>query len=244
MHPAIMLFDILFLKAGRCKYWIEKRPLLLILLALLSIFAGCAKPYTPPANFSPLPSGTHITCAHPFSALEAGTLHLRQTVIWKAGERVQVMQGIMLLDGQRKQVRLLGLSEIGIKLFDLTVGGDVHEVHLLAPVLGPARELLARQVAQSVRRVFLTYPEMETAQAFVGPGSVILADHTGDGNLVLECSPPGEPVRRVWSPDQRWEIDLDDYSLMNDITLPGRIVYQDHRAGYVLTIILHEVFEP
>ena len=238
-----MKLDIFSLKAGRCKYWIETRPPLLILLALLSTFAGCAKPYTPPAEFSPLPSGTRVACAHPFSALE-DTLHLRQTVIWEAGERVQVMQGIMLFDGRQKQVRLLGLSEIGIKLFDLTVGRDGHEVHLLAPVLGPTRELLARQVAQSVRRVFLTYPDMETAQAFVGPDAVILTDHTGDGNLVLECLPPGEMVRRVWSPDHRWEADLDDSSRRNDLPLPGRIVYQDHRAGYVLTILLHEVFEP
>ncbi|WP_146164767.1 DUF3261 domain-containing protein [Desulfonatronum sp. SC1] len=216
---------------------------MLILLALLSIFAGCAKPYTPPANFSPLPSGTHIACVHPFSALKT-PLHLRQTVIWEAGDRVQVMQGIMRLDGGQKQVRLLGLSEIGIKLFDVAVGGEGHEVHLLAPVVGSARKLLARQVARSVRRIFLTYPDMATAQAFVGATSVILADHTDDGNQVLECFPPMETALRTWSPDQRWEIDLDDYSLMNDITLPGRIVYQDHRAGYVLTIILHEVFEP
>ncbi|WP_161794874.1 DUF3261 domain-containing protein [Desulfonatronum thioautotrophicum] len=222
---------------------LAERPPLLILLALLSILAGCAKPYTPPKEFSPLPSGAWVACAHPFSDLEV-PLHFRQTVIWEAGDRVQVMQGIMMLDGQRMQVRLLGLSEIGIKLFDMTVDGDQHEVHLLAPVLGPARELLARQVALSVRRIFLTYPDMETARAFAGPDSVILADTLGHGTLVLECFPPGETARRAWSPDQRWEIDLDDYSLMNDLPLPGRIVYQDHRAGYLLTIILHEVFEP
>jgi hypothetical protein len=231
------------LKVVRRFFGIDVFPVLLLLVILLSTSAGCGIPYAPPENFSPLPSGIHIACAHPFSALK-DPLHLRQTVIWEAGERVQVMQGIMLLDGRQKQVRLLGLSEIGIKLFDLTVRGDGHEVHLLAPVLGPARELLARQVARSVRRVFLTYPDMEAAQAFIGPGSVILADHTGDGNLALECSPPGEPARRVWSPDQRWEAKLDDYSRMNDLPLPGRIAYQDHRAGYALTIVLHEVFEP
>lgn len=238
-----MKFVFPFLKAGDCNFWVKKRPTLLILLVFLSSLAGCAKPYTPPINFSPLPVGTRIACAHPFSTL-GDRLHLRQTVIWEAGDRVQVMQGIMLLDGGQKQVRLLGLSEIGIKLFDVTVDGDQHEVHLLAPVLGPARELLARQVALSVRRIFLTYPDMETTRTFVGPDSVILPDTLGHGALVLECFPPAETARRAWSPDQRWEIDLDDYSQMNDLPLPGRILYQDHRAGYALTIILHEVFEP
>jgi len=218
------------------------------LVLCLFLLAGCSQVYTPPAGYLQMPGNaaqgaTDVTwselCRMPWADL-GQPLRLRQTVVWEAGEQSQVMQGMMRLDWPKAQVRIVGLSELGMKLFDLTVDPQAHDVHALSPVLGASRRALAGQVARSVRRIFLPHPAFNEARMYVGPDSALLVQGVGRETVVSACPPQGGLVRHAFSPGMGWEVDFMEYQSLSDILLPTRIEYQDHRGGYRLIMLLHK----
>ncbi len=211
-----------------------------IFLAIL--LTGCSRPYLPPDGYLPHVIPPTDSCLTPWPASETPH-HLRQTVFLETPGQTHVLQGFMILDLDRAEVRIVGLSELGMKLFDLKVTPEGHDILALAPTLGANGERLADQIALSTRRIFLSHRDMADAEAHLGPEDLLLIDRSQGSPMVQTCDPRKGQVRRVYDPKRRWSVDFDAYQPMNGFTGPGRIVYQDHRAGYALTIVLHEVFE-
>ncbi len=211
-------------------------------LSLLLLLTACATPYIPPEGYVPAPSGAVEACKMPWPDSNI-PLRLRQTVSLDAASQHHIIQGVMLLDQNREQVRLVGLSEFGLKLFDLTIRSHDHVQHALSPVLGGMREALAAQIAQSVRRIFLSSQNMDLARIYVRPESTMMVHRQVGETVIHVCAPRDEFPRRIFSSPLHWEANLDEYQFVNDFFFPRRITYQDHRAGYSLVLVLHEVFE-
>lgn len=198
--------------------------------------------YAPSSKYTPAPTGTIAFCRiPPWPALNA-PMRLRQTVFLDVKGQERVMQGFMILDPTREQARLVGMSEFGMKLFDLTITRQDHVTHAMSPILGRMEHILAGLIAQSVRRVFLPFCTACEPEVHVGPDSTLIINRMDGVTVVHECEPQSALLVRTFSPNQGWEIDYADYRATGEQYLPERITYQDHQAGFRLVFLLHEVF--
>ncbi len=210
----------------------------LVLLCILPLLlAGCARPQgggdLPQA--ADLVSGTWVA--------QSATFRVRQSVLFEfRGARIP-MSGLMEVDLEQKTGRLVGMNELGVKFFDLSILPEGHREHFLLPDLAAVPGLPAA-VAEAVRRIFLT-PQpaptdlvrrarngwrLERTDAEGREYSFLLG---GPQPLLLEKSAIGR--------DQSWRVRYDDYRQAGELWLPGRAILQDRRAGYRLTLWLEEM---
>ncbi len=170
-----------------------------------------------------------------------GPVHLRQTVFLDVGEDSRVLQGVMVLD--QEEIRLVGMTEFGMKLFDLSVTRQDHDLHFLSKALGGKGPFLVRMVADSVRRIFLPPWLSSDSEAFHGSQGLLIV-HRLDSRACMahECEPNSGRVTKTSSPSQRWEVDFAGFQASNGYDLPRLITYQDRRAGYSLVLEAHEVY--
>lgn len=179
-----------------------------------------------------------------------GPVHLRQSVFLDFPGDSRVLQGVMVLD--QEEIRLVGMTEFGIKLFDLTIARQDHDLHFVSKALGEKGPVLVRMVADSVRRIFLPprlSPDTNDAKnakdtrAFHGPRGLLIV-HRLDSRacMVHECEQDSGRVTKTFSPRQRWEVSHARFQAANGFELPRLITYHDHRAGYSLVLEVHEVY--
>lgn len=216
-------------------------------LGLTVSLAGCATQYVPPAGYAPAPGSSMEDCTiAPWLAVP-GPVHLRQTVFLDFLDDSRVLQGVMVLD--QEEIRLVGMTEFGIKLFDLIVTRQDHDLHFLSAALGRKGPVLVRMVADSVRRIFLPpllppdTNDAKDAKAFHGPRGLLIVHRLDSRScMVHECEPASGRVTKTFSPRQRWEVSHDRFQTANGFELPRLITYQDRRAGYSLVLEVHEVY--
>lgn len=147
----------------------------------------------------------------------------------------------MVLD--QEEIRLVGMTEFGIKLFDLTITRQGHDLHFVSKALGGKEPFLVRMVADSVRRIFLSPRLSSDTEVFLGSQTLLIV-HRLDSRacMVHECEPDSGRVTKTSSPSQRWEVSHARFQATNGFELPRLIIYQDHRAGYSLTLEVHEAY--
>lgn len=214
----------------------------LALSLVLSLkLTGCASQYVPPPGYDPAPGLSKKACTiAPWLALP-GPVRLRQTVYLDFPGDSRVLQGVMVLD--QEKIRLVGMTEFGIKLFDLTITRQDHDLHFVSKALGGKGPVLVRMVADSVRRIFLPPLLSADVRAFDGPQGLLIV-HRLDSratSMVHECEQDNGRVTKTFSPGQRWEVSHARFQAANGLELPRLITYQDLQAGYSLVMEVHEV---
>jgi hypothetical protein len=207
----------------------------------LALLSGCA----PALPFAPTPAAptrslTVQELIDPVWTREAW--RIRQSVLFEfRGARVP-MAGFMLFDPQAGIARLIGLNEMGVKLFDLEVFPDTFQEHFLLPELGRYPGL-TDAVAESVRRIFLA-PQPEVGDAMHIGGSAYRLGRNVDGRQTLFLfGGPGatllEKSRRGDGED--WRVRYFEYRPAGEFLVPGGILLEDRLAEYRLTLWLEEV---
>ncbi|MFO7728863.1 MAG: DUF3261 domain-containing protein [Desulfonatronovibrio sp.] len=212
------------------------------LIIVLVLLAGCSASYTAPPGYNLISPEKSLSCLPPPWSMPGKAMSLRQTVFIQAGGQSHIVQGLMQIDEQRRKIQILGMSELGMKLFDIEVTHDRYEHNFLSPAMGNRSEALARQVALSVRRIFLTFDPAANFETYVAPESLLMIDRSSDSEMIHECPLDSKILKETSGPGQGWEVTLTDYLDINGVYLPERITYHDQQAGYKLKMILHEVF--
>lgn len=214
-----------------------------LLLFIVLLLPGCAAQYVPPPEYVPAPPGSTESCqASPWSVF-SGPVRLRQTVFLDVRNQSRVMQGFMLLGQNQEEARLVGMSEFGLKLFDLRVTRQDHETLAMSAALGDMQQFLTAWIVDSVRRIFLPFPPASNPETYVGPESMLVVNRLNGTSVVHECASQTGRVLRISCPEQHWEVDYDEYTTMNGLRLPRQITYRDHRAGFHLVLLLNEVLD-
>jgi hypothetical protein len=213
------------------------------LLLLLVLLTGCAGTFTPPPEYSLMPAEKNLTCEPPAWSVAGEPMGLRQTVFLEAGGQTRMVQGLMLIDESRQKVQVMGMSEMGMKIFDVSVTRQGHENHFLSPVMNSRKEDLAGQIALSVRRIFLFFEAINDFNSYAGPESILMVNSQDSKQIVHECPIDGRVLTEAFCADGQWNVKYADHQLINGFYLPARITYHDRRTGYNLTLVLHEVFK-
>lgn len=214
-----------------------------IIGALLLLAGGCAG--VPFAR-------TELTPTLPLSAAQlsggiwsagSGSLLIRQSALFElAGMRVPIA-GVMKLDLAGKSARLVGMNDMGVKLYDISVDAASSQAHFVIPELARYPGF-AEAVAASVRRIFLApHPSPDdalerTSERYLltresGAGGALRFSFGGADAQLLETSCRG--------PAESWRVRYYQYQRRQGRLFPGGIVLDDDRANYRLTLWIESV---
>ncbi|MBP2673540.1 MAG: hypothetical protein H6Q84_380 [Deltaproteobacteria bacterium] len=207
------------------------------LFAALGLLAACGSVPFRPTEAVPTRPATAASLAGGLWTAGKGTYLVRQSVLIEyMGSRVAV-SGVMRLDTVGKTARLVGMDEMGVKWFDLSIDRESTRTNFLLPAL-ERYPRMAGAVGDSVRRIFLD-PEPEATDTLrVDPDRYVLT-RSRDGDCI-RFTLGGEDAqlleKRLRGPSGRWRIRYYEHQPWQGVTVPGGIVLEDRRAGYRLTL--------
>jgi len=211
-------------------------------LALLLV-GGCATARFPETLLTP----THPTSAAALSAglWNAGTesLMVRQSALFELQGMQVPIAGLMKLDLATREARLVGMNEMGVKLYDISVDARASQAHFIIPELAKYPGF-AESVAVSVRRIFLT-PEPGAGDLLeVTPTSYLLS-RPGTSGAKLSFTLGGAEAQLLEKTcrgaAESWRVRYYRYQRSQGRLFPGGIVLDDERAGYRLTLWIESV---
>lgn len=213
-------------------------------LTFLAIFlAGCSAqvPFdrASPVATRPLPLETLL---ENHWLLDTGVYRIRQTGVFRIGWKKIPLEGFAQVDTGQKTVRLVGLSGMGMKLFDLLVSRQTVTVHYMMPQL-EEHPRFAEAVAESVRRIFLA-PQPDRGDVLSRDryrymirrresGGEYRFHFGGREALLLEKEGRGG--------EEDWRVRYFEFRRLENLWVPGGIVLEDEAAGYRLTLWLDEI---
>jgi hypothetical protein len=216
-----------------------------LLGALLMLSGGCATLPFERTELTPVPPSSAAALTGGLWSSSGLKLLVRQSALFELqGMRVP-MVGVMQLDLGRKRARLVGMNDMGVKLYDISVAADSHQAHFVLPELARYPGF-AEAVAASVRRIFLAPNPAADDLLQTAASSYLLSRDNGAcgklrftlggaGNRLLETSCRG--------PLESWRVRYYRYRESPGIFFPGGIVLEDDRAGYRLTLWIESVGE-
>lgn len=225
-----------------------------ISIALLLLLAGCASLPVNPGELAPaLPFAlTELAPALPSTAAaltgglwSAGReiLMVRQSALFELqGMRVPIA-GIMKLDLGARRARLVGMNDMGVKLYDISVDAVSSRTHFVVPELARYPGF-AEAVAASVRRIFLAPAPAADDLLRLAPDSYLLSREDAAGGKLLFTL--GGAQRQLLETSFRgraesWRVRYYQYRTGQGGIFPGGIVLDDRQAGYRLTLWIESV---
>ena len=216
----------------------------LLAAALLLLVSACAPVPFSRTELTPTTPRPATALTESLWSAGSGSLLVRQSALFELqGLRVP-LAGVMKLDLTHKEARLVGMNDMGVKLYDLSVTATTSQTHFLIPELAKYPGF-GEAVALSVRRIFLT-PQPLASDALERTAThYLLTRESGEGGTLrflfggaaaqlLEKSAQG--------PAEAWRVRYYQYQAQAAGTLfPGGIVLDDERAGYRLTLWIESV---
>lgn len=213
-----------------------------LLLTLLLLASGCRTVPFQPTKLVPTRPMTPVQLVDNLWNSGRGAYLIRQSGLFELqGSRTPV-EGVMRLDLDRKEARLVGLNDMGVKLFDLVITRTGSEPRFILPELSrfPA---FTEAVAISVRRMFLSPEPSANDRLVIGDDSYLLT-RSGQG---MDCrfQVGGAAVqlleKQCASPAEEWRVRYYEYQQQSLLLFPRGIVLDDELAGYRLTLWLESV---
>lgn len=206
-------------------------------LAALLLSAACGTVPFRPTEPAPTRPATAASLAGNLWTSGKGTFLVRQSVLMEyMGARV-ALSGVMRLDTGGRTARLVGMDEMGIKWFDLSVDGESTRTNFILPAL-ERYPGMARAVGDSVRWIFLEPEPAGTDSLRIDSDRYVLTRRR-DGETVRFLL-GGEDAQLLEKtcrgPSRRWRIRYYEHRRWQGLSVPGGIVLDDHRAGYRLTL--------
>lgn len=167
---------------------------------------------------------------------------VRQSALFEFQGMRMPLAGVMKLDAGKKSARLVGMNDMGVKLFDLSVDRGGQTAHFVMPELARYPQF-AEAVSGSVRRMFLDPEPSGEDLLAIGADSYRLTRERrghrvdfifgGADRQLLEKSCTG--------PDEHWQVRYFEYRQQGAVPFPWGIILEDKRAGYRLTLWLESV---
>ena len=215
---------------------------LLVGASLLLVSACATVPFTPTELVPTVPRSASALVSGLWSA-GAGNLLIRQSALFELeGMRVPIA-GIMKLDRSAKVARLVGMNDMGVKLYDISVDTVSSQAHFIIPDLARYPGF-AEAVAVSVRRIFLA-PEPAPGDTLERSATnYLLTRENGAGGTLRFMSGGTDALlleKKFRGPAESWQVRFYQYQRQQGQLFPGGIVLDDNRAGYRLTLWIESV---
>lgn len=211
--------------------------------ALLLLMNACATVPFAPTELTPTVPRSAAALSDGLWSSGSGSLMIRQSALFEFGGMRVPIAGIMKLDRSAKVARLVGMNDMGVKLYDISVDAASSQANFIIPDLA-SYPGFAEAVATSVRRIFL-YPE---------PAAGDTLERTKTNYLLTRKDSDGGRTRFVFGgadsqllkkqyrgPAGAWLVRYYQYNRQQGRLFPGGIVLDDDRAGYRLTLWIESV---
>ena len=215
-----------------------KHYLLLLLAAILLMTTACT---TVPFATTELVQTTPLTAAELSGALwnsGAGSLMVRQSALFEfEGARIPIT-GVMKLDLAGKGARLVGMNDMGVKLYDLSIDVISSQAHFIIPDLAKYPGF-SEAVADSVRRIFLSPEPAPDDTVKRTSTNYLLTRKTADGGVIRFALGGADAQlleKSYQGPAQSWRVRYYQFQRHQWQLFPGGILLEDGRAGYRLTL--------
>jgi hypothetical protein len=168
-----------------------------------------------------------------------GSWEIRQSALFELRGAKVPMTGLLALEPGK--ARLVGLNDLGVKLFDLTVTPDGYEENFLLAELGRLPGA-AEAVAASVRRIFLSPAPSPEDRMERSATEIRLSRAEGNRKITFIFGGAEADLRetRVRGGEE-WRARYYNYSPAGGNRIPGGIVLDDSRGKSRLTLWLEEV---
>lgn len=214
----------------------------LLLLALLFLASGCSTvPFAPTQLTPTLPTSSAELCGKLWNS-GTGSLMIRQSALFELeGMRVPIA-GIMKLDLAARSARLVGMNDMGVKLYDISVDRTKSQANFIIPDLARYPGF-AEAVAASVRRIFLEPVPSPGDALTLSPTSYLLTRDSADETLhFLFGGAQAQLLEKSYSGKAgSWRVRYYQYQERQGSLVPGGIVLDDDQARYRLTLWIESV---
>ena len=172
-----------------------------------------------------------------------GSLMIRQSALFEfEGARVPIA-GIMKLDLAGKGARLIGMNDMGVKLYDISVDANSSRANFIIPDLA-SYPGFTEAVADSVRRIFLA-PEPSPDDSVERTSTTYLLTRKRGDDGTIRFTLGGVDAQLLEKSFQgaaeSWQVRYYQYQRQQGLLFPGGILLEDKRAGYRLTLWIESV---
>ncbi|OGU12156.1 MAG: hypothetical protein A2075_09935 [Geobacteraceae bacterium GWC2_58_44] len=219
-----------------------RRPARLLFPLLLLLVSACSTVPFPATELTPAPPRTAAELSGGLWNSGSGSLLIRQSALFELkGMRVPIT-GIMKLDLATRSARLVGMNDMGVKLYDISVDPAKSRANFVVPELA-GYPGFTEAVALSVRRIFLEPVPAADDALTLSRSSYRLSRESADATLgflfggaraqLLEKTCRGKGCS--------WRVRYYQYQQQQGNLFPGGIVLDDDRAGYRLTLWIESV---
>lgn len=210
--------------------------------ALLLLLTGCATVPFQPVELTPTAPRSAAELSAGLWSRSGSKLMLRHSALFEfQGMRVPV-EAMLMLDPAAGEARLVGMTEMGVKLYDITILPDGSRANFVMPEFARYPGF-ADAVATSVRRIFLAPEPGPGDLVRVAPKSYLLTreDEGGTVSFTLGGADAQLLEKSFRGRDGSWRVRYYQYQRSNGRLFPGGVVLEDDRAGYRLTLWMESV---
>jgi hypothetical protein len=214
----------------------------LLMAGLLLVASACATAPFPATELTPAAPKSAVTLCNGLWDAGTGSLLIRQSALFELrGLRVPIA-AVMKLDLSARSARLVGMNDMGVKLYDISVDPTSSRANFVIPELA-SYPGFAEAVAVSVRRIFLAPVPGPLDALALQPKSYLLTRDGSEGALSFLIG--GEQAQLLekscLGKDCSWRVRYYRYRQQQGVLIPGGIVLDDQRAGYRLTLWMENV---
>lgn len=214
-----------------------------LLGALLLLVSACATVPFARTELTPTVPSSAAALSGALWSSGTGSLMIRQSALFELeGMRVPIT-GVMKLDLSAKSARLVGMNDMGVKLYDISVDAASSQAHFIITDLARYPGF-AEAVAVSVRRIFLAPSPAPGDTLELTPTSYLLSRENGAGGTVsftLGGADAQLLEKSCRGAAESWRVRYYQYQRQQGHLFPGGIVLDDERAGYRLTLWIESV---
>jgi hypothetical protein len=144
----------------------------------------------------------------------------------------------MKLDLAGKGARLVGMNDMGVKLYDISIDRTSSRAHFIIPDLARYPGF-SEAVASSVRRIFLS-PEPAPDDTVKRTATAYLLTRKSNDGGEISFTFGGIDVQLLEKtfrgPAESWRVRYYQYQRYQEQLFPGGILLEDERSGYRLTL--------
>jgi len=164
--------------------------------------------------------------------LRPATYRLRQSAKLEYQDRKEIFEGFMELDLKQNRAHLVIFTTLGVTLLNLEINPKSFSFPENMAALDPGKKRFAQAAAGAVQHIFLSLRNRGRQSSDQKPLSIKLNDNPTE---ITGLSPAQT------HPD--WDVTYHDYREYPCGRLPQRIILENRKPAYKLTIWLHEVRE-
>jgi hypothetical protein len=207
-----------------------------LLVGLVLVLTGCSSVPFKETELVPVTPSTSAVLAEGVWTTKVGTVLIRQSAVFELLGMKFPVTGLMKLDASAGTARLVGMNDMGVKLYDISIDRTSSRANYIIPELSRYPGF-ADAVSVSVRRIFLE-PEPTGSDILTrNDDSYQLARQSSDGKTsFIFGGADHQLLEKSYSGKEMWHVRYYQYGRLNDMLVPGGIVLEDDRAGYRLTL--------